>query len=145
MLNQGAKDTIRERLNIADVIGEVVSLKPAGKAQLKGLCPFHSEKTPSFHVHVDRGFYYCFGCQAKGDVFDFVMQTQALSFPDALKVLGDRAGVEVTSQAPHDHKRRDLVAINQLASAFFRAALTREVTAYLRGRGLSDESLEEFE
>lgn len=83
-----AKDLIKERLNIADVIGEVVALKPAGRGQLKGLCPFHGEKTPSFHVHVDRGYFYCFGCHAKGDVFDFVMRTQALTFTDALRLLG---------------------------------------------------------
>lgn len=140
-----AKDLIRERLDIADVIGEVVSLRPAGKAQLKGLCPFHSEKTPSFHVHVDRGFFYCFGCQAKGDVFDFVMQTQAMSFPEALKVLGDRAGVEVTPSAPKDHKRRDLLDVNQLAAEFFRRGLTVEAKGYLTGRGLSDESIAAFE
>ena len=140
-----AKDTIRERLNIADVIGEVVSLKAAGKAQMKGLCPFHSEKTPSFHVHVDRGFFYCFGCQAKGDIFDFVMQTQALSFPEALKVLGDRAGVEVVSQAPKDNKRRDLIEVNQLAAAYFRSALSQEAKAYLLERGLSEQSIADFE
>src|SRR5690606_25291423 len=140
-----AKDTIRERLNIADVIGAVVSLKAAGKAQMKGLCPFHSEKTPSFHVHVDRGFFYCFGCQAKGDIFDFVMQTQALSFPEALKVLGDRAGVEVVSQAPKDNKRRDLIEVNQLAAAYFRSALSQEAKAYLLERGLSEQSIADFE
>ena len=140
-----AKELIRERLNIADVIGEVVSLKPAGKAQLKGLCPFHSEKTPSFHVHVDRGFFYCFGCQAKGDVFDFVMQTQALSFPEALKVLGHRAGVEVTPSAPKDDKRRDLLEVNRLAAAFFRQSMTEEAEAYLVERGLSSESIAGFE
>lgn len=145
MAQRDAKDLIRERLNIADVISEVVSLKPAGKAQLKGLCPFHSEKTPSFHVHVDRGFFYCFGCQAKGDVFDFVMQTQALSFPEALKVLGDRAGVEVTTQSGKDHRRRDLVEINQLAAAYFRAALAAEAKGYLLDRGLSEASIDAFE
>src|SRR5680860_135000 len=145
MLNQGAKDTIRERLNIADVIGEVVSLKPAGKAQLKGLCPFHSERTPSFHVHVDRGFFYCFGCQAKGDVFEFVMQSQSLSFPEALKVLGDRAGVEVSSHSQKDTHRRDLVEVNVLAAAFFRSAITAPATDYLLKRGLTQESIGAFE
>ena len=144
-VGRDAKELIRERLDIADVIGEVVSLKPAGKAQLKGLCPFHSEKTPSFHVHVDRGFFYCFGCQAKGDVFDFVMQTQALSFPEALKVLGDRAGIEVTPSAPHDHKRRDLLEVNRLAAAFFKQAMTAQARSYLTARGLSEESIARFE
>lgn len=139
-----AKDKIRERLNIADVIGEVVVLKPAGRGQLKGLCPFHSEKTPSFHVHVERGFYYCFGCQAKGDVFDFVMQTQALSFPEALRVLGDRAGVEVTPPTQKEGHRRDLFDVNQVALAYFRSH--REAALpYLEGRGLRRESIDAFE
>ena len=96
-----AKEQIRQRLDIAEVVGDVVALKPAGRGQLKGLCPFHNEKTPSFHVHQDRsGFYYCFGCQAKGDLFDFVMQTQGVDFFEALQTLGVRAGVEVTPQTP---------------------------------------------
>ncbi|MFO7546408.1 MAG: DNA primase [Trueperaceae bacterium] len=139
-----AKDKIRERLNIADVIGEVVVLKPAGRGQLKGLCPFHSEKTPSFHVHVERGFYYCFGCQAKGDIFDFVMQTQALSFPEALRVLGDRAGVEVTPPTQKDGHRRDLFDVNQVALAYFRAHRDAALP-YLEERGLSRESIDGFE
>lgn len=139
-----AKDKIRERLNIADVIGEVVVLKPAGRGQLKGLCPFHSEKTPSFHVHAERGFYYCFGCHAKGDVFDFVMQTQALTFPDALRVLGERAGVEVTPPTQKDGHRRDLFDVNQVALAYFRSHRSAAMP-YLEGRGLTRESIETFE
>jgi len=139
------KELIRERLNIADVIGELVVLKPAGRGQMKGLCPFHSEKTPSFHVHLDRGFYYCFGCHAKGDVFDFVMQTQGVEFGDALRLLGERAGVEVGRTAPKDGRRRDLFDVNALALAYFRAQLTGEALGYLRRRGLSDASIESFE
>ncbi len=140
-----AKGQIKDRLSIADVVGEVVALKPAGRGQLKGLCPFHSEKTPSFHVHVDRGFYYCFGCHAKGDVFDFVMQTQSLSFPDALRLLGARAGVEVTLGQPEGHHRRDLYDVNQLALEYFRANLAGGQLDYLLGRGLSPESVAAFE
>src|SRR5690606_5208904 len=140
-----ARDQIRERLNIADVIGAVGALKPAGRERLKGLCPFHNEKTPSFHVHLDKGFYYCYGCQAHGDVFDFVMQTQAMTFPDALRLLGERAGVEVTAAAPQDSHRRDLVDVNQLALAFFRSNLDAAARAYLTGRGLTQTSFDDFE
>ena len=140
-----AKDQIRERLNIADVIGEVVALKPAGRERLKGLCPFHNEKTPSFHVHLDKGFYYCYGCQAHGDIFDFVMQTQAMTFPDALRLLGDRAGVEVSSYSPKDNSKRDLVEVNQLALAYFRSNLDAVASDYLKGRGLTQASLDDFE
>lgn len=145
ILPQDAKDQIRERLSLADVIGESVALKPAGKGQLKGLCPFHAEKTPSFHVHVDRGFYYCFGCHAKGDLFDFVMQTQGLDFVGALTLLGARAGVEVTPQAPKDHRRRDLFEVNQMALRFFRSQLEGDALGYLASRGLERASIDAFE
>jgi len=139
------KELIRERLNIADVIGEMVALKPAGRGQMKGLCPFHSEKTPSFHVHLDRGFYYCFGCQAKGDIFDFVMQTQGLGFGDALRVLGDRAGVEVGAPSPGSGRRRDLFDVNAMALAYFRGHLAGDALTYLEGRGLTRASIDAFE
>ncbi len=144
-MSRDSKELIRERLPIAEVVGEVVSLKPAGRGRLKGLCPFHSEKTPSFHVLVDRGFFYCFGCQAKGDVFDFVMRTQALSFPEALRLLGARAGVEVTPPTEAAGKRRDLLDVNKLALAFFRSHLGRAARDYLASRGLADETVDAFE
>lgn len=141
------KERIRERLDIAEVIGQVVALKPAGRGQLKGLCPFHSEKTPSFHVNVDRGFYYCYGCHAGGDVFKFVMETQGLSFGDTLRQLGERVGVEVGSSPQAAKERHDLYRVNQLALAYFRAQLAAEPGArdYLRRRRLTDESVEAFE
>ena len=143
-MSTDAKEKIRDRLDLAEVVGEAVSLKPAGKGRLKGLCPFHSEKTPSFHVLPDRGFYYCFGCQAKGDVFDFVMQTQGLGFYDVLVQLGHRAGVEVAPQAPQASKRRDLFEINELAVDFFRKHLDGPARSYLEGRKLTADSVERF-
>lgn len=140
-----AKERIRERLSLAEVVGEVVALKPAGRGQLKGLCPFHDEKTPSFHVHQDRGFYYCFGCQAKGDVFDFIMQTRSVSFPEALKVLGDRAGVEVGPPSPAASQRRDLEGVNQVALEYFRSQLAGQALEYLTGRGLTQQSVDDFQ
>ena len=145
-----AKETIRSRLDLAEVIGETVALKPAGRDRLKGLCPFHSEKTPSFHVHTGRGFYYCFGCGAKGDLFDFVMRTQGMEFMDALTELGRRAGVEVEAAAPSTGRRRDLLKINEMALDWFRENLRdadrgADAVAYLRGRGLTDESIAGWE
>ena len=142
-----AKEQIRLRLDIAEVIGEVVALKPAGRGQLKGLCPFHGEKTPSFHVHQERGFYYCFGCQAKGDVFDFMMRSQGIEFADALQILGQRAGVEVTPPTPKDRKRRDLFEINQVALEFFKSQLKAYPISqqYLLNRKLTQESIDAFE
>ena len=140
-----AKERIRERLDIAEVVGESVALKPSGKGRLKGLCPFHSEKTPSFHVLQDKGFYYCFGCQAKGDVFDFVMNTQGVQFYEALAYLGQRAGVEVTPATPQTNKRRDLFDVNKVALEFFQANLSGIANDYLLNRKLTAESIERFE
>ena len=146
-MSSEAKEQIRSRLDIADVIAEVVALKPSGRGQLKGLCPFHNEKTPSFHVHQDKGFYYCFGCQAKGDVFDFVMQTQGLDFYTAMEYLGVRAGVEVTPASPKDKKSRDLYEVNQVALEFFKAQRknTPHAQDYLLSRKLTEDSIERFD
>jgi DNA primase len=140
-----AKERIRERLDIAEVVGEVVALKSAGKGRLKGLCPFHGEKTPSFHVLQDRGFFYCFGCQAKGDVFDFVMRTQGVEFGEALQVLGQRAGIEVTPSTPKDLHKRDLYEVNKLALEFFKSQLPGVAEDYLLSRKLTRESIAAFD
>ena len=140
------KEQIRARVDLAQLIGETVALKPAGRGQLKGLCPFHGERTPSFHVHVDRGFFYCFGCGAKGDVFEYVMRSQGLEFADALKLLGERVGIEVRGVAPGQGRRRDLLEVNQAALAWFRARLDEgPARAYLRDRGLSDATIDGWE
>ncbi len=142
------KERIRMALDLADVVGDVVALKPAGRDRLKGLCPFHAEKTPSFHVHTGRGFYYCFGCGAKGDLFDFVMHSQGVDFAEALQMLGARAGIDVEMRQPSgtSGRRRDLVAVNELAQRWFVKQLHvshgAEALAYLRGRSLTDESVE---
>lgn len=144
-MSTDAKERIRARLDIAEVVGEVVALKPAGRGQLKGLCPFHGEKTPSFHVQQDKGFYYCFGCGAKGDVFDFVMRSQGVAFVEALQVLGQRTGIEVTPPSPRDHKRRDLYDVNSMALEFFKSHLPGIANDYLLGRQLTAESIAAFD
>jgi DNA primase len=142
-----AKERIRAALDIADIIGDSVALKSAGKERLKGLCPFHQEKTPSFHVHAGRGFYYCFGCGAKGDVFDFVMQSQGVDFADALQILGRRAGIDVTpnpAAAASGQRRKDLFAVNDFALRHFIGRLAEEARHYLLERGLTDESIDQW-
>jgi DNA primase len=137
-----AKERIRARVDLAQLVGETVALKPAGRGQLKGLCPFHSERTPSFHVHVERGFFYCFGCGAKGDVFDYVMRTQGLEFRDALQLLGERVGIEVRGAPAGQGRRRDLLEIHEAALAWFTGQLPGSPAAdYLRRRGLTDETV----
>ncbi len=140
-----AKEKIRASIDIAEVVSEVVSLQAAGKGQLKGLCPFHNEKTPSFHVNQDRGFYYCFGCNAKGDVFDFLMQTQGIDFSESLRILGQRSGIEVTPPSQIDLKKRDLYELNKIALKYFLDNLNDEVNGYLLDRKLSQESIDKFE
>jgi DNA primase len=141
-----AKERIRARVDLAQLIGEQVVLKPAGRGQLKGLCPFHAEKTPSFHVHVDRGFFYCFGCGAKGDAFDYVMRTRGVAFVEALALLGERTGVAIEPAAPRQGRRRDLEDVNRIALSYFRSRLEGSpALAYLLGRGLERESVERWE
>lgn len=135
---------MRDRLNIADVIGEYVSLTPAGKGRLKGLCPFHKEKTPSFQVDTEQGYYHCFGCKASGDVFKFVQETETLSFGDALRKLAERAGVQL-EQKYGERVSRDLYDINDFALKYFRSHLRGDALAYFQGRGLTAQVIEEFE
>jgi DNA primase len=141
-----AKESIRARVDIAQLVGETVALKPAGRGQLKGLCPFHAERTPSFHVHVERGFFYCFGCGAKGDVFDYVMRSRGVEFVDALKLLGERVGIEVQTAAPGGGRRRDLLEVNKLALAYFKGQLRGSPASdYLDRRGLTPEIVDAYD
>ncbi|WP_198296985.1 DNA primase [Deinococcus sp. DB0503] len=140
----GTKEDVRARLNIADVIGEHVRLTPAGKGRLKGLCPFHQEKSPSFQVDTEQGYFYCFGCKAGGDVFSFVQRIENLSFGDALRKLAERAGVQVEARYG-DRSSRDLYDVNAFALAYFREHLPGPALDYLRQRGLTDQTIEAFE
>lgn len=135
---------VRERTDIVSLIGEYVTLKRVGSS-FKGLCPFHSEKSASFHVHPARQFFHCFGCQASGDVFQFVMRIEGRSFPEALRQLADRAGVELPSfdaredaGARREKERRErLLGIVDSAAGFFVRMLDEHPTA-----GLAREALE---
>jgi DNA primase len=136
-------DTIKDRLSITDVIGAYVKLEKAG-ANLKGLCPFHQEKTPSFMVSPARSSYYCFGCGAKGDIFSFVEQFEGLDFMGALKVLADRAGVEIEKQDPLAKTERErLFRIMEHASFFYHKNLSEDLSAkeYLKKRGVEVQTI----
>lgn len=84
---------VREKARIDEVVSQYVTLRNAGGGSMKGLCPFHDEKSPSFHVTPSRGFFHCFGCQEGGDVITFLMKIDALSFGEAVERLADKAGV----------------------------------------------------
>lgn len=146
-------DEIKQRLDIVDIIGEHVSLKRSGR-NYKALCPFHDEKTPSFVVFPDSQQWRCFGaCGEGGDIFSFVMRQQGWDFPEALRVLAERAGVELKPQSPDQAKaqeeRERLRELLQEAASFFHRQLleapnARHVREYVAGRGLTPETVESF-
>ncbi|TSC81492.1 MAG: DNA primase [Parcubacteria group bacterium Gr01-1014_19] len=136
---------IKEKLDIADFIRSYVSLTPAGK-NLKGNCPFHKEKTPSFIVSPDRQIWHCFGCSLGGDIFGFLMRYENIEFFDALKILAEKAGIEIARSLGPDQKAiQILYQANQLAKEFFQSQITQPVRDYLAARGLKPETIAEFE
>ena len=150
---QSFVDDLKAQTDIVSVVGEVVSLKKTG-ATYKGLCPFHQEKTPSFNVNKDKGFFKCFGCGAGGDVVKFVELHQKLPFPEAVRLLAQRAGLQVPESqgGPEDKvataEREALVKLHELAAGFFKAALASPAGARARkeieSRGLSAETSATF-
>jgi DNA primase len=146
----GIAAEVKSRLNIVDVIGETVQLKKAGTT-FKGLCPFHGEKTPSFTVTPSRDSWKCFGCGLGGDVFSFVMQRDGSTFPDALKSLAAKAGVEIDERTKReDMHRARLRDVMETAIAFYHQVLTttnmgKPALDYLKGRGFTDETISTFQ
>ena len=126
-IRQADVDEVKARTNIADIIGERVALKSAGVGSLKGLCPFHDEKSPSFHVRPQVGFYHCFGCGESGDVYTFLREMDHVSFTEAVEKLAARIGYtlhyEDGGPAPETSGRARLFAANAAAAEFFRAQL----------------------
>ncbi|HYL27460.1 MAG TPA: CHC2 zinc finger domain-containing protein, partial [Candidatus Nitrosotalea sp.] len=103
--DQGVLREIRARVDIAAFIGAYLPLKKRGN-DLVGLCPFHAEKTPSFHVHPDKGFFKCFGCGAGGDVITFLQRSDNVPFGDAVRMLAAKAGVELEAENPRAARAR---------------------------------------
>ena len=120
-------DEVRQRVNIADVVGEYVALKSAGVGSMKGLCPFHDERSPSFHVRPQAGFYHCFGCGEGGDVFTFLQKIDHLSFQETVERLAEKVGYQLHyeegSTGPDTSNRVRLLAANEAAEKFFRTQL----------------------
>lgn len=149
--DQGVLHEIRARVDIAAFIGGYVPLKKRGN-DLVGLCPFHAEKTPSFHVHPDRGFFKCFGCGVGGDVITFVQKSENVGFADAVRVLASKAGVELEPENPHAARARSereaMYEANRIAAAYFARMLADErgaaARAYCRERGFSAATVDRF-
>jgi DNA primase len=143
-------DEIKARLNIVDVVGEYVRLTKAG-SHWKGLCPFHSEKSPSFMVNEEKQIFHCFGCAKGGDVFSFVQEIESMEFREVLKILAEKAGVQLEEYKggqSGDNKKRILEAL-EMATKFYETQLWKGpgkegIMQYLHERGLVDESIQTF-
>lgn len=146
---QEDKERVREATDIVDVISKVVALKPSGK-NLKGLCPFHQEKTPSFFVDPDRQRYHCFGCQADGDVFEFIMKSDGLDFKQALTTLAGQANIPLTPSGSRpiqdEAKQKRLRQLREVLtwaherfeSAMYHPQVGQVARSYINKRGLTD-------
>src|SRR4051794_40703337 len=146
----GVTAEIKNKLSVVDVVGETVELTKAGSTY-KGLCPFHGEKTPSFTVTPARDSWKCFGCGEGGDVFNFVMKRDGSSFPEALRVLAAKAGVELDERTSREDARKArLRSVLESAIAFYHAVLTGSKSGqpaldYLRGRGFTDATIAAYQ
>ncbi|HXU15569.1 MAG TPA: DNA primase [Terriglobales bacterium] len=147
--------TLKQQADIVRVVGDYLSLKKAGAQNYSGLCPFHKEKTPSFSVHATRQFFHCFGCGKSGDVFKFVQEIENISFPEAIRVVAQKMGVELPkasfsseSEARDAKLRTALLEIHERASSFFQECLWRSEGAkareYLIGRNLDEATIRKF-
>jgi len=145
---------IRERVRIEEVVGDYVQLRRAGADSLKGLCPFHNEKSPSFHVRPNHGHFHCFGCGEGGDVYAFVQKIEHVSFVEAVEMLADRIGHTISYSGPATSVQRDrgsrsrLIAANAAAAEFYAAALESDEAAparqYLTERNFDAEAARHF-
>lgn len=147
-------EQLKSQLNIVEVIQQYVPLKRQGSgARYVGLCPFHSENTPSFNVNANLGFYKCFGCEAKGDVFKFIQERENLTFPETLKLLAERYGIPMPERHRHhddaeSQKRAALFEMQEIAAATFqdnfRGSAGADARRYVEGRNVSKDSMDEF-
>jgi len=155
LFSDDAVSEVRGRSSILEVVSDYVNLKKTGKNH-KGLCPFHTEKTPSFMVNEEKQIFHCFGCGEGGDVFTFLMKVGHFSFPQALEELAKRYGVRIKPRelSPHQKKetarREILYPINQIALEYFHDLLMRrregeQARRYLAQRGLTKDLLVEYQ
>src|SRR5216683_570996 len=148
-------ERVKQQADIVRVVGEYVQLKKAGQ-NFRGLCPFHSEKTPSFNVHPTRQIYHCFGCGKGGDVFNFVMEMEKCEFPEAIRIVAEKSGIAVPrarERSPQERKqnqaRSALVEVHREAQTFFVKQLEgtaegKAARAYLEDRGLDKSAIDRF-
>jgi len=145
-------DDLRRRISITDIVGSVVNLKPKGRGEFLGLCPFHSEKTPSFTVSENKGFYHCFGCGVHGDALRFLTDHKGLTYPEAIKEAALLAGVELPKPTEYNAQKQqkidDSLELMEVATKWFQENLKsnagKQALSYLKNRGLTDRTIEKF-
>jgi DNA primase len=149
------KEQLKQQADIVRIVGDYVQLRKSGAQNFTGLCPFHKEKTPSFSVHATRQFFYCFGCHAKGDVFEFVQKVENITFGEAVRLIAQKLGVpmpKVQYNSPAEQRqaqlRMQLMDANERACAWFQEQLRKpegtNAREYLAGRGLTPEIIAKF-
>lgn len=154
MIPEDKVNEVRDRAGILEIVSDYVPLRKSG-ANYQGLCPFHGEKTPSFNVNPGRGIFHCFGCGVGGNVISFVMKIEGLSFPDAVRFLAKRVGVEIEehqlspAEARQRSEKEQLYEINALAATYYRKTLLEDPSAgkardYLAKRGVSAETSDAY-
>jgi DNA primase len=147
--------SVKQQADIVRIVGDYVTLKKTGAQNFGGLCPFHKEKTPSFSVHATKQFFHCFGCGASGDVFSFVQKLENITFPEAVRAVAQRVGIELPKQqfsgpaeAAEAKLRGQLLDMHERACAFFEEQLRKPEAAkareYLAGRGLDEKAIAHF-
>ena len=143
---------VRDSVDIVEIVGEYVSLTKRGAHNYFGLCPFHEEKTPSFSVHIERQTFHCFGCGKSGSVFTFLMEMERIDFPDAVRRLAERTGIEIKGKTRSTGENEILYHANELAFKYYRHLLTqtdsenaRFAREYLRERGIDEELENRFD
>lgn len=144
-------EEVRSASDVIDVVGDYVSLKKRGSNYF-GLCPFHSENTPSFSVNPDLSIYKCFGCGAGGDVFNFIMQIEGIAFPEAVRMLAEKAGIEIPEDEADQERAGEKESVYnalRFAARYYYNALTqtgagKQALTYLRGRGFTKKTIKSF-
>jgi len=147
--------TVKQQADIVRVIGEYVKLRKSGAQNYTGLCPFHKEKTGSFSVNATHGYFYCFGCHEKGDVFTFLMKLESISFPEAVRAVATKCNIPLPKRefsSPEEAReagmRKQLIDIHEAATQYFEAALKSAEAArareYLTGRGVTADTIAKF-
>ena len=148
MNNDDLKEEIKNRIKLSEIISKKVTLKKKSENSFIGLCPFHSEKTPSFHVNDDKQFYHCFGCEKHGDIFSFTMEIDNIDFYSSLKYLASLIGLTVNNKNHQNISFQNKYKTLELSSKFFTETLNnkknKNVLDYLNKRGLNKEICQEF-